>query len=137
MKSLLEQKSSKNELNHPKTKIYQTINFKMVSVTKFGEPINAFIYYLVDGHKTKISEGERNLEAKTALKLEFESQHLPVLLLYRLNGDGSHWPGFFKCFLYVWLFQIFIQWQHLTDDTLNLIIFESWLDRQLKAYLTH
>ena len=70
MKSLLEQKSSKNELNHPKTKIYQTINFKMVSVTKFGEPINAFIYYLVDGHKTKISEGEMNLEAKTALNLD-------------------------------------------------------------------
>ena len=109
----------------------------MVSVTKFREPINAFIYYLVDGHKTKIFEGERNLESKTALKLEFKSQHLPVLLLYRLNGDGSHWPGFFKCFLYVWLFQIFIQWQYLTDDTLNLIIFEGWLDRQLKAYLTH
>ena len=89
MKSLLEQKSSKNELNHPKTRKYQTINF------------NAFIYYLVDGHKTKIFEGERNLESKTALKLEFKSQHLPVLLLYRLNGDGSHWPGFFKCFLYV------------------------------------
>ena len=42
----------------------------MVSVTNFREPINAFIYYLVDGHKTKISEGEMNLEAKTALNLD-------------------------------------------------------------------
>ena len=48
--------------------------------------------------ETKISEFEKDLDAKTALTLEFKSRHLPVVPLYRFSGDPSHWPEFIECF---------------------------------------
>ena len=64
---------------------------------KFREPIDSFIDRLVEGQETKISECEKDLDAKTALKLEFESRHLPAVPLYRFSGDASHWPEFIEC----------------------------------------
>ena len=100
VKPLLEQKSNKKELSHSKTveniktKEFETWN----PATKFWEPIDSFIDRLVEGQETKISECEKDLDAKTALKLEFESRHLPVVPLYHFSGDASHWPEFIECF---------------------------------------
>ena len=41
----------------------------MFPATKFGEPIDSFIDSLLKGQETKISECEKDLCAKTALKL--------------------------------------------------------------------
>ena len=41
---------------------------------------------------------KNDLDTKTALKLEFESWHLPVVPLYRFNGEASHRPEFIECF---------------------------------------
>ena len=99
MKSLLEQKSNKKELSHSKTvENIKTKEFEMFPATKFREPIDSFIDRLVEGQETKISECEKDLDAKTALKLEFESRHLPVVTLYHFSGDASHWPEFIECF---------------------------------------
>ena len=66
---------------------------------KFREPIDSsFIDRLVEGQETKISECEKDLDAKTALKLEFESRHLPVVPLYHFSGDASHCTEFIECF---------------------------------------
>ena len=99
VKPLLEQKSNKKELSHSKTvENIKTKEFEMFPATKFREPIDSFIDRLVEGQETKISECEKDLDAKTALKLEFESRHLPVVPLYRFSGDASHWPEFIECF---------------------------------------
>ena len=81
MKSLLEQQSKKkNKLSHDKTvENIKTKEFETFSATKFWEPIDSFIDHLVEGQEIKISECEKDLDAKTALKLEFESRQLPVV----------------------------------------------------------
>ena len=87
MKPLLEQKSNKKELSHSKTvENIKTKEFEMFPATKFREPIDSFIDRLVEGQETKISECEKDLDAKTALKLEFESLYLPVVLCIVLAG---------------------------------------------------
>ena len=99
MKPILEQKSNKKEFRHSKTvENIKTKEFEMFPATKFREPIDSFIDRLVEGQETKISECEKDLDAKTALKLEFESRHLPVVPLYCFSGDASHWPEFIECF---------------------------------------
>ena len=99
VKPLLEQKSNKKELSHSKTvENIKAKEFEMFPATKFREPIDSFIDRLVEGQETKISECEKDLDAKTALKLEFESRHWPVVPLYRFSGDASHWPEFIECF---------------------------------------
>ena len=96
VKPLLEQKSNKNELSYVKTvENIKTKDFETFSPTQFREPVDCFIYRLVEGQGTKISECEKGLDAKTALKLELKSWHLPVVPLYRFNGDTSQWPVFF------------------------------------------
>ena len=90
VKPLLEQKSSRNELSNSKSaENIETKDFELFSRTKFWEPNDWFIYCLVEGQGTKISECEKGLDAKTALKLELESRLLPVVPLYRFNGDAS------------------------------------------------
>ena len=99
MKPLLEQKSNKKELSHSKTvENIKTEEFEMFPATKFRELIDSFIDRLVEGQETKISECEKDLDAKTALKLEFESRHLPVVPLYRFSGDvGQNLLNTFIC----------------------------------------
>ena len=90
VKPLLEQKSSRNELSNSKSaENIETKDFELFSQTKFWEPNDRLIYCLVEGQGTKISECEKDLDAKTALKLELESRLLPVVPLYRFNGDAS------------------------------------------------
>ena len=99
VKPLLEQKSNKKELSHSKAaENIKTREFEMFPATKFREPIESFIDRLVEGQETKISECKKVLDAKAALKLEFESRHLLVAPLYRFRGDASHWPEFIGCF---------------------------------------
>ena len=99
VKLVLEQKSNKNELSHSKpVENIKTKDFEMFSVVKSLEPIDSFIDRLLEGQETKISECEKDLDAKTALKLEFESRRLPVVPLYHFNRDASHWPEFIECF---------------------------------------
>ena len=43
----------------------------MFPATKFRGTIDSFIDRLVEGQETKISECEKDLDAKIALKLEF------------------------------------------------------------------
>ena len=71
---------------------------KLNPATKFCERIDFFIGRLVEGQETKISECEKDLYARTALKLEFESPHSSLVPLYRFNKDAIHWPEFFECF---------------------------------------
>ena len=74
VKPLFEQKSNKKELSHSKAaENIKTKEFEMFPVTKFRESIDSFIDRLAEGQKTKISEYEKDLDAKTALKLEFEA----------------------------------------------------------------
>ena len=99
VKPLLEQKSNKNKLSHSKTvENIKTKDFETFSATKFREPIDFFIDRLVEGQETRIPQCEKDLDAKAALKLEFESRHLPAVPLYRFNGGASHWPEFIECF---------------------------------------
>ena len=99
VKLILAQKSNKKELSHCKTvENIKTKEFEMFPATKFWEPIDSFIDRLVQGQETKISECEKDLDVKTALKLQLESQHLPVVPLYRFSGDVSQWPEFIECF---------------------------------------
>ena len=44
----------------------------------------------MEGQETRISECEKDLDAKTALKIEVASRQLPAVPLYRFNGDASH-----------------------------------------------
>ena len=87
VKPLFEKKSNKKELSHSKAaENIKTKEFEMFPATKFREPIDSFIDRLVEGQETKISECEKDLDAKTALKLEFESLYLPVVLCIVLAG---------------------------------------------------
>ena len=96
---LLEQKSNKNKLSHSKTvENIKTKDVETFSATNFPEPIDSFIDRLIEGQETRISECEKDLDAKTALKIEFKFRHLPVVLLYCFNGDATHWPEFIECF---------------------------------------
>ena len=52
----------------------------------------------MEGQETRISECEKDLDAKTALKIEFASRQLPLVPLYRFNGDASHCPGIIERF---------------------------------------
>ena len=93
IKSLLDHKSTKNEWSHFKTVgNIKTKSFDTFSAAKFREPIEPFIDNSVDRHEIKISQCEKELDAKTALKLELESWHLLIVTLYSFNGHASHWP---------------------------------------------
>ena len=99
MKSLLEPKSNKKKLSHSKTvENIKAKEFETFPATKFREPIDSFRDCSVEGQETKIYEYEKDLDAKTSLKLEFESRHLPVVPLYHFSGDASHCPEFIECF---------------------------------------
>ena len=52
----------------------------------------------MEGQETRISECEKDLDAKTALKIEFASRQLPAVPLYRFNGDASHCPEIIERF---------------------------------------
>ena len=67
VKSLLDQKSTKNELSHSKTvENIKTKTFETFSAAKFREPIDSFIDNSVDRREIKISS------------------------LYSFNGHASH-----------------------------------------------
>ena len=67
LKSLLDQKSTKNELSHSKTvENIKTKTFETFSAAKFREPIDSFIDNSVDRREIKISS------------------------LYSFNGHASH-----------------------------------------------
>ena len=69
VKSLLDQKSTKNELSHSKTvEIIKTKSFETFSAAKFREPIDSFVDNSVDRHEIKISS------------------------LYSFDGHASDWP---------------------------------------------
>ena len=56
VKSLLDQKSTKNELSHSKTvENIKTKSFETFSAAKFREPIGSFVDNSVDRHEIKIS----------------------------------------------------------------------------------
>ena len=56
VKSLLDQKSTKNELSHSKTvENIKTKSFETFSAAKFREPIDSFVDNSVDRHEIKIS----------------------------------------------------------------------------------
>ena len=80
------------------TAVLDNKNLEAFSATKFREPIDSFVDCLVEGQETRISEFEKDLDAKTALKLEFKSRHLRSVPLSRFNVDASHWPEFIECF---------------------------------------
>ena len=69
VKSLLDQKSTKNELSHSKTvENIKTKSFETFSAAKFREPIDSFVDNSVDRHEIKISS------------------------LYSFDGHASDWP---------------------------------------------
>ena len=59
---------------------------------------NSFIDHLIEGQETKLLKCNKEMDAKTALKLEFESRSLPVVPLFRFNVNASKWPEFIECF---------------------------------------
>ena len=71
VKPLFEQKLNKNKLSHSKTvENIETKDFEMFSTTKFREQIESFIDRLVGGQESRISECEKDLDAKTVFKLD-------------------------------------------------------------------
>ena len=127
VKPLFEKKSNKKELSHSKAaENIKTKEFEMFPATKFREPIDSFIDRLVEGQETKISECEKDLDAKTALKLEFESRHLPVVPLHRFSGDASHWPEFTECFY------MHVHCKSSLDDNIRMTYLLSILDGEAK-----
>ena len=79
-------------------KDYETIkevaNFKVQK----REPIDSFIDHLIEGQETKLLKCNKEIDTKTALKLEFKSRSLPVVPLFGFNGNTSRWPEFIECF---------------------------------------
>ena len=62
------------------------------------EPIDGFINHFTEGQETKLLKCDKKIDAKTTLKLEFELSSLPVVPLFRFNGNASKWPEFIECF---------------------------------------
>ena len=60
------------------------------------------------------------------MKLEFESRHLPVVPLYRFNGDASHWPEF------IGSFYTRVRYKSSFDDNITMTYLLSALDGQAK-----
>ena len=62
------------------------------------ESIDSFIDHLIKGQETKLLKCDKEIDAKTALKLEFESRSLPVVPLFRFNGNANKWLEFIEYF---------------------------------------
>ena len=50
---------------------------------------DTFSASLVEGQETKLLKCDREIDAKTALKLEFESRNLPVVPQLRFTGSTN------------------------------------------------
>ena len=51
---------------------------------------------LIEDQEIKLLKCDKEIDAETALKLEFESRSLPVVPQLRFNGNGNK-PRFIKC----------------------------------------
>ena len=60
----------------------------------------SFIACLIEGQEAKLLKRDREIDAKTALKLEFlSSRSLPVVQQLRFNGNANKYPRFIKYFI--------------------------------------
>ena len=59
----------------------------------------SFIACLIEGQEAKLLKRDREIDAKTALKLEFVSRSLPVVQQLRFYGNANKYPRFIKCFI--------------------------------------
>ena len=60
--------------------------------------IDDFIDRLVEGKETVLPERDPVLSVSMLLQLEYESKYLPVMELFRFDGDPCKWPDFIQNF---------------------------------------
>ena len=60
--------------------------------------IDDFIDRLVEGKETVLPERDPVISASMLLQLEYESKCLPVMELFRFDGDPCKWPDFIQNF---------------------------------------
>ena len=60
--------------------------------------IDHFIERLVEGKETVLRERHPVVSASMLLQLEYESKCLPVMELFRFDGDPCKWPDFIENF---------------------------------------
>ena len=60
--------------------------------------IDDFIDRLVEGKETVLPERDSVISASMLLQLEYESKCLPVIELFRFDGDPCKWPDFIQNF---------------------------------------
>ena len=60
--------------------------------------IDDFIDRLVEGKETVLPERDPDISASMLLQLEYESKCLPVMELFRFDGDPCKWPDFIQNF---------------------------------------
>ena len=60
--------------------------------------IDDFIDRLVEGKETVLPERDPGISASMLLQLEYESKCLPVMELFRFDGDPCKWPDFIQNF---------------------------------------
>ena len=77
LKPLLQIKTENSQWEDNET-IKEDTNFKV----QRQEPIDSFIDHLTEGQETKLLKCNKEIDAETALKLEFESCSLPVVPLF-------------------------------------------------------
>ena len=121
LKPLLQIKTENSQWKDNET-IKKDTNFKV----KKGEPTDSFIDHLLEGQETKLLKCDKETDAKTSLKLEFESCSLPVVSLFHFNGNASRWPEFIECFY------IRIHCKSLCDDSMRITYLISAVDGEAK-----
>ena len=80
-------------LEHPTSKNYDS----SVSI-HLNNCIDDFIDRLVEGKETVLPERDPGISASMLLQLEYESKCLPVMELFRFDGDPCKWPDFIQNF---------------------------------------
>ena len=66
----------------------------------------SFTACLIEGQEAKLLKRDREIDAKTALKLEFLSRSSPVVQQLRFNGNANKYRRFIKYFIreFIWIF---------------------------------
>ena len=102
--------------------IKEDTNFKV----KTREPVDSFTDHLIEGQETKFLKCNKEIDAKIALKLEFESRSLPIVLLFHINRNTSKWSEFIKCFYTL------VHCKFSFDDSMTVIYLISAVDAEAK-----
>ena len=80
----------------------------------------------MEGQDTKVLKSEKDIDPKTALKLEFESRNVPLVALFRFNVKASKQLEFIKCFY------MQVHFKSLFDDSMRMTYLISAIDGEAK-----